>query len=121
AVFSPSPDGTPFDLAAEMAAVPVLIPAKAGDLDSLCRAADTLERAGRPFILDSVLDPIPFGLAASLPRYAELRPHPSRPRRCPGPLRRPAPPPCRRRHPDGDRQSDRAGRGGYRRDQCRPV
>jgi dihydropteroate synthase-like protein len=66
-------DETMLDLAAEMDAVPVLIPAKPGDLDSLCRAADALERAGRPCILDSILDPIPFGLAASLARYAELR------------------------------------------------
>jgi dihydropteroate synthase-like protein len=64
---------TMLDLAAEIEAVPVLIPAKPGDLDSLCRAADALERAGRPCILDSILDPIPFGLAASLARYAELR------------------------------------------------
>jgi dihydropteroate synthase-like protein len=64
---------TMLDLAAEIEAVPVLIPAKLGDLDSLCRAADALERAGRPCILDSILDPIPFGLAASLARYAELR------------------------------------------------
>jgi dihydropteroate synthase-like protein len=66
-------DETILDLAAEIEAVPVLIPAKPGDLDSLCRAADALERAGRPCILDSILDPIPFGLAASLARYAELR------------------------------------------------
>ncbi|HEX3498790.1 MAG TPA: DUF6513 domain-containing protein [Stellaceae bacterium] len=66
-------DETMLDLASEMSAVPVLIPAKSGDLESLCRAADVLERAGRPFILDSILDPIPFGLAASLARYGELR------------------------------------------------
>ncbi len=61
------------DLAAEIAATPILIPSPAGDLDSLCRAADRLARAGRSFILDSVLDPIPFGFTASLLRYAELR------------------------------------------------
>ena len=66
-------DETMLDLAAETSAVPVLIPAKPGDLGSLCRAADALDRAGRPFILDSILDPIPFGFAASLARYAELR------------------------------------------------
>ncbi len=66
-------DETMLDLAAEMSAVPVLISAKPGDLESLCRAADALERAGRPSILDSILDPIPFGLVASLARYAELR------------------------------------------------
>jgi dihydropteroate synthase-like protein len=60
-------------LAEEMAAVPVLIPSSAGDLDSLCRAAERLERAGRAYILDPVLEPIPFGLMASLMRYGELR------------------------------------------------
>jgi dihydropteroate synthase-like protein len=60
-------------LADEMAAVPVLIPSPAGDLDSLCRAAERLERAGRVYILDPVLEPIPFGFMASLMRYGELR------------------------------------------------
>lgn len=61
------------DVAQEIAATPVLIPSPAGDLDSLCRAAERLRRDGRPFIADSVLDPIPFGFTASLLRYAELR------------------------------------------------
>ena len=61
------------DLAEEIAATPVLIPAPAGDLDSLCRAAERLRRRGRPFIVDAVLDPIPFGFTRSLLRYAELR------------------------------------------------
>jgi dihydropteroate synthase-like protein len=60
-------------LAEEIAAAPVLIPSSAGDLDSLCRAAERLERAGRAYILDPVLEPIPFGLMASLMRYGELR------------------------------------------------
>jgi dihydropteroate synthase-like protein len=64
---------TNLHLAKEMAATPVLIPARAGDIDSLIRAADILAKAGRPFIVDSVLDPIPFGLAASVARYIELR------------------------------------------------
>jgi dihydropteroate synthase len=60
-------------LADETPAVPVLIPGKPGDLDSLLRAAERLARSGRPFILDSILDPIPFGFTASILRYAELR------------------------------------------------
>ena len=64
---------TTLDLAEEIAATPVLIPSPAGDLDSLCRAAERLRRLGRAFIADSVLDPIPFGFTASLLRYAELR------------------------------------------------
>jgi dihydropteroate synthase-like protein len=70
-VFSLS-EGT-LALAEEMAATPVLVPDRAGDLDSLVRAAERLARAGRAFIADPVLDPIPFGLAASLARYVELR------------------------------------------------
>jgi dihydropteroate synthase len=66
-------DEEKLDLAAEMALIPVLIPARPGDLDSLCRAANRLDREGRPYILDPILEPIPFGLAASLARYAELR------------------------------------------------
>jgi dihydropteroate synthase-like protein len=60
-------------LADEMSAVPVIIPAAQGDLDSLCRVAETVAARGRPCILDPILDPIPFGTAASFWRYAELR------------------------------------------------
>lgn len=60
-------------LAEETAAVPVLVPAPAGDLDSLCRAAEQMQRRGRPFIVDSILDPLPFGFTASILRYAQLR------------------------------------------------
>lgn len=60
-------------LADDTAAVPVVIPAKPGDLDSMLRAVERLDRAGRRFILDSILDPIPFGFTASILRYAELR------------------------------------------------
>lgn len=61
------------DLVDEMAAEPVLVPTPAGDLGSLCRAADELHRRGRRFIVDSILDPVPFGFTASVLRYAELR------------------------------------------------
>lgn len=55
------------------AAVPVLIPAMHGDLDSLVRAAEALGRAGRACLLDPILDPIHFGFTESLGRYAEIR------------------------------------------------
>ena len=61
------------DLATELRATPILVPAASGDLDGLCRAAERLARLGKPFIADPVLDPIPFGFAPSLVRYAELR------------------------------------------------
>lgn len=60
-------------LADEVAATPVLIPAHPGDIDSLCRAAERMARQGRAFLVDSILDPIPFGFVASILRYAELR------------------------------------------------
>ena len=61
------------ELAAETAAIPVLVPATPGDLASLLRAAEAAERRGLKAILDPVLDPIHFGFTASLLRYAELR------------------------------------------------
>jgi dihydropteroate synthase-like protein len=61
------------DLARAFAATPVLVPSRPGDLDSLVRAADRMARQGRDFLVDSILDPIPFGFAQSLLRYAELR------------------------------------------------
>ncbi|MBV8456838.1 MAG: dihydropteroate synthase, partial [Acetobacteraceae bacterium] len=61
------------DVADGTVAVPVLIPAAHGDLDSLFRAADAAHARGMTFLLDPILDPIHFGFTASLLRYAELR------------------------------------------------
>ncbi|HSI42320.1 MAG TPA: DUF6513 domain-containing protein [Xanthobacteraceae bacterium] len=60
-------------IAAEGPAVPVLVPARAGDLESLIRAVEACRAAGRAFYADPILDPIHFGFTASLLRYAELR------------------------------------------------
>jgi len=60
-------------IADEVAAVPVLIPARHGDLDSLLRAMDTLDARGHRYLADPILDPIHFGFMESLGRYAELR------------------------------------------------
>ena len=60
-------------IAAEVEAVPVLIPQRHADLSSLYRLIDEFTRRGRAFIADSVLDPIHFGFTASLRRYAALR------------------------------------------------
>ena len=60
-------------LAEEVDAVPILIPARHGDLNSLLRAMDALDRAKKPYLADPILDPIHFGFTASLGRYAELR------------------------------------------------
>ncbi|MFG1242166.1 DUF6513 domain-containing protein [Xanthobacter sp. V7C-4] len=60
-------------IAEEGPAVPVLVPAQAGDLASLIRAVELCEARGRPFLADPILDPIHLGFTASLLRYAELR------------------------------------------------
>ena len=60
-------------LARETAAVPVLVPARHGDLDSLIRAAEQMEHWGLPYLADPVLDPIHFGFTDSLLRYAGFR------------------------------------------------
>jgi len=61
------------DIAAGTAAVPVLVPAQHGDLDSLVRAAELARARGIACLLDPILDPIHFGFTASLVRYATLR------------------------------------------------
>jgi dihydropteroate synthase-like protein len=64
---------TTLDIASESGATPVLVPASHGDLASLLRAAEAAQRRGIVALLDPVLDPIHFGFAASLKRYADLR------------------------------------------------
>ncbi len=60
-------------LAFETDAIPVLVPTQPGDLGSLIRAAERLAWHGKPHIADPVVDPIHFGFAESLWRYAEFR------------------------------------------------
>ena len=60
-------------VADEVAATPVLIPRTPADEASLYEAIDTLRQRGRRFLADSILDPLPFGLTASLCRYQRLR------------------------------------------------
>ena len=60
-------------VAGEAASTPVLIPEQPSDLDSLCRAAETLAAQGRRFLLDPVLEPIHFGFTESLLRYHHVR------------------------------------------------
>jgi dihydropteroate synthase-like protein len=60
-------------LAESTAAVPVVIPARHGDLDGLVATCERLLAAGRPFLADPILDPIHFGFTASIVRYHELR------------------------------------------------
>ena len=60
-------------IADEVASTPVIIPREPSDEASLHAAVETMLRRGRPFLADAILDPIPFGLLASLCRYQRLR------------------------------------------------
>lgn len=60
-------------IANEVAATPVLIPAKPGNMASLYRAIQACLKLGKPFIADPILDPIHFGLTKSIVRYHQLR------------------------------------------------
>lgn len=60
-------------LADEVASTPILIPREPGDEASLYAAIEAMQRRGRPFYADAILDPIPFGLLSSLCRYQRLR------------------------------------------------
>ncbi|MEG6509349.1 DUF6513 domain-containing protein [Methyloligella sp. 2.7D] len=60
-------------IADEVSSVPVLIPKDHGDLQSLYRAMDAMEKKGLPYMADPVLDPINFGFMTSLERYAQTR------------------------------------------------
>jgi dihydropteroate synthase len=60
-------------IADEVASTPVLIPRVPADEASLHEAVRRMQRSGRAFLADSILDPIPFGLTASIVRYHRLR------------------------------------------------
>jgi dihydropteroate synthase len=60
-------------IADEVDSIPILIPDKHGDLDSLYRAIEKFSEKKRPFYADAILDPIHFGFTESIIRYHELR------------------------------------------------
>ncbi len=60
-------------IADEVAATPILIATKHGNMASLSRAIQAMQAKGRTFIADPILDPIPFGLTKSIVRYYRLR------------------------------------------------
>ena len=60
-------------VADEVASTPVLIPKTPHDEASLHAAIDAMVAKGRAFLADPILDPIPFGLTASIVRYHALR------------------------------------------------
>ncbi|WP_042267910.1 DUF6513 domain-containing protein [Paraburkholderia heleia] len=60
-------------IADEVSATPILVARHPGDPASLDAAIEHCAARGRPFLADPILDPIPFGLAASIARYVQLR------------------------------------------------
>ena len=60
-------------IADEVDAIPVLIPDMHADMESLYRLIDDFKKSNRPFIADSILDPIHFGFTESILRYHQLR------------------------------------------------
>ena len=60
-------------VADEVASTPILIPREPSDDASLYAAVEAMDRRGRDFLADAILDPIPFGLARSIVRYVRLR------------------------------------------------
>ena len=60
-------------IAEEVSSVPVIIPAKQGSMRSLFGAIEQMQKWGKPFLADPILDPIPFGFTASLVRYHALK------------------------------------------------
>ncbi len=64
-------------IADEVAATPILIPARgksgSGNMASLYRAIEHCLNCDKPFIADAILDPIHFGLTDSIVRYHRLR------------------------------------------------
>jgi len=60
-------------IADEVTSTPVLIPRLPADEASLYAAIEQMRARGRAFLADAILDPIPFGLTASIVRYQRLR------------------------------------------------
>jgi dihydropteroate synthase-like protein len=60
-------------IADEVAATPVLIPREPSDEATLLASVEAMQKKGRTFLADAILDPIPFGLVASIARYQRLR------------------------------------------------
>lgn len=60
-------------IADKVASTPILIPTKPEDYASLERAMKLLDKQGRRYIADPILDPIHFGFTDSIVRYQRLR------------------------------------------------
>ena len=61
------------EIADKINSIPVIIPSKSGDLKSLYRAIELFKKKNKPFLADSILDPINYGFTESINRYTALR------------------------------------------------
>ena len=66
-------NGSNRHLAEHLSATPVLIPDSPEDLDSLDETIAHLQRLGKPYLVDPIIEPIASGFAASLGRYLDVR------------------------------------------------
>jgi len=57
----------------EVASTPVLIPSTPNDMESLYGAIAAMEKMGRDYLADAILEPIHFGFTESLVRFRDLR------------------------------------------------
>jgi dihydropteroate synthase len=60
-------------IADEVPSTPVLIAREPADEAALYAAIELMQRRGKPFLADPILDPIPFGFTRSIVRYQRLR------------------------------------------------
>ncbi len=68
-----SVNGTNLDIAEALHCPVVVLPDFGQGLETLDRNIAYLERVGRPYIVDPVIEPIAMGFAASLDRYVQVR------------------------------------------------
>jgi dihydropteroate synthase-like protein len=68
-----SVNGSNLDIAEALHCAVVVIPDFGEGLETLDRSIAHLQRVGRPYIVDPVIEPIAMGFAASLDRYVQVR------------------------------------------------
>ena len=60
-------------IADEVKSIPVLIPSTPSDMASLYRVIELMQKKGRDYLADPIIEPIHFGFTESLVRYRDLR------------------------------------------------
>jgi len=60
-------------IADQVSTTPIVIPEAHGDLESLDRAIEALQKNNLDFIIDPILDPLHFGFTESIVRYHQVR------------------------------------------------